>query len=114
VNKEIDIDNEEQILTECDFDYYYKSICPRELCMFFNDITRQSSNFDKKQARIDLGRIAITLNRMAKQLENNEKEIRKQVCKEIRKVGINSFDALTQEEEIFITGSDLDKIEKGK
>lgn len=64
MSKEIDINNEEQILKECDFDYYYNSVCSRELCMFFNDIARQDSHFDKRQAYIDLGRIGIMINKL--------------------------------------------------
>jgi hypothetical protein len=76
--KEIDINNEKQILAECDFDYYYDSEeCSRELCMFYNDITRwgQGKVFDKTKARIDLGRIGITLNRQAKEIEELKKQV---------------------------------------
>lgn len=76
--KEIDINNEKQILAKCDFDYYYDSEeCSRELCMFYNDITRwgQGKVFDKTRARIDLGRIGITLNRQAKEIEELKKQI---------------------------------------
>lgn len=75
--KEIDINNEKQILAECDFDYYYDSEeCSRELCMFFNDIIKfKSELFDKTQAKIDLGRIAITLNKQAKEIEELKKQI---------------------------------------
>ena len=76
--KEIDINNEKQILTECDFDYYYDSEeCSRELCMFYNDITRWGKGkvFDKTKARIDLGRIGITLNRQAKEIEELKKQV---------------------------------------
>lgn len=76
--KEIDINNEKQILAECDFDYYYNSEeCSRELCMFYNDITRWGKGkvFDKTKARIDLGRIGITLNRQAKEIEELKKQI---------------------------------------
>lgn len=72
MSKEIDINNEEQILKECDFDYYYDSVCSRELCMFFNDIARQDSHFDKLQAYIDLGRIGITINKLFR--ENTDLE----------------------------------------
>lgn len=72
MSKEIDINNEEQILKECDFDYYYNSVCSRELCMFFNDIARQDSHFDKRQAYIDLGRIGIMINKLFR--ENTDLE----------------------------------------
>ena len=71
--KKIDINNEDQILRECDFDYYYNcEYCSRELCMFYNDIFRQPKEFDKTQAFIDLGRIAITLNDKAKRIKELE------------------------------------------
>ena len=74
--KEIDIDDEEQILKECDFDYFYNSEnCSRELCCFFNDITMQRSNFNKKSAIIDLGRIAITLNQQDKRIKELENKL---------------------------------------
>lgn len=62
--KEIDINNEEEILKECDFDYFYNcEKCSRELCMFYNDILlNKKKSFDRRQALIDLGRIAITIN----------------------------------------------------
>lgn len=73
--KEIDIDNEEQILNECDFDYFYNlEKCSRELCMFYNDIIKQKNNFNTKQAIIDLGRIAITLNQQDKRIKELEEE----------------------------------------
>ena len=89
MNKEIDINNEEQILKECDFDYYYNSVCSRELCMFFNDIADQNEDFDKRQARIDLGRIAITLNRLTRQLEEKDKTI--EMCKHIERFDIGDM-----------------------
>ena len=85
MSKNIDIDNEEEILKECDFDYFYNSEnCSRELCAFYNDICRNGNNenFDKIQALIDLGRIGIVLNNqnqqiaeLKKQLEEKEKEV---------------------------------------
>lgn len=73
MSKEINIDNEEQILKECDFDYYYHSEnCSRELCMFYNDISKQNTLFNKQQARIDLGRIGITLNKQAQRIAELE------------------------------------------
>lgn len=74
--KEIDIDNEEQILNECDFDYFYNlEKCSRELCMFYNDIIKQKNNFNTKQAIIDLGRIAITLNQQDKRIKELEEQL---------------------------------------
>lgn len=46
-------------------------------------------------------------------LAEHDKQVRKDICEEIRKTGIVSFDALMQDEEYFITGCDLEKIEKG-
>jgi hypothetical protein len=72
VGKVIDINNEEQILKECDFNYFYNSKeCSRELCMFFNDIA-QNEDFDKRQAYIDLGRIGITLNQQDQKIKELE------------------------------------------
>lgn len=75
----IDIDNEEQILRMCDFDYFYNSKeCSRELCVFYNDIGHQNSDFNTRQAFIDLGRIGITLNNQAnkiKRLKNKANKI---------------------------------------
>ena len=76
--KEIDIDNKKQIIAECDFDYYYESEeCSRELCMFYNDITQWSKGkvFNKTQAKIDLGRIGIVLNRQHKEIEELKKQV---------------------------------------
>lgn len=74
--KEIDINNEKQILKECDFDYFYNSEnCSREFCCFFNDITMQRSNFNKKSAIIDLGRIAITLNQQDKRIKELQENL---------------------------------------
>ena len=74
--KEIDIDNEEQILSECDFDYFYNlEKCSRELCMFYNDIIKQKNKFNTKQAIIDLGRIAITLNQQDKRIKELGEEL---------------------------------------
>ena len=89
--KEIDINNEEQILKKCGcFDYFYNcEECSRELCMFYNDILshkiKQENNFNTRQAIIDLGRIAITLNQQDKQIkeleeENKELEIKLDKC----------------------------------
>ena len=78
--KEIDINNEEQILKKCGcFDYFYNcEECSRELCMFYNDILshkiKQENNFNTRQAIIDLGRIAITLNQQDKQIKELEEE----------------------------------------
>lgn len=74
--KKIDINNEEQILKQCDFDYFYQSEkCSSELCMFFNDLYNQDTNFNKKQALIDLGRIAITLNEQDEIIKELESEL---------------------------------------
>lgn len=76
--KEVDINNEKQILAECNFDYYYESEeCSRELCMFYNDITQWSKGkvFNKTQAKIDLGRIGIVLNRQHKEIEELKKQV---------------------------------------
>ena len=74
--KEIDINNEEQILKNCGFfDYFYNcEECSRELCMFYNDIVKQKNNFNTRQALIDLGRIAITLNQQPKRIKELEQE----------------------------------------
>lgn len=74
--KEFDINNEEGILAKFDFYYCYNSEqCPKELCMFFNDISlNKRKNFDKRQAFIDLGRIAITLNQQDKLIKELEEE----------------------------------------
>lgn len=70
----IDIDNEEQVLRMCDFDYFYDSDkCSRELCMFYNDILKMKPPFDKRQALIDLGRIGITLNRQSAEINRLKK-----------------------------------------
>ena len=77
--KEIDIDNEDEIIKECDFDYFYESEeCSRELCMFYNDILRQTTNenFNYREAIIDLGRIAITLNRQYKRIVELEEQLK--------------------------------------
>ena len=74
--KEIDINNEEQILKECSFDYFYNcEESSRELCMFYNDIFKQGNNFNTRQAIIDLGRIAITLNQQDKRIKELEKKL---------------------------------------
>ena len=77
MSKEIDINNEEQILKECDFDYYYNSEnCSRELCKFYNDICHEEDNkFAKTEAYVDLGRIGITLNKQAKQISDLEAKL---------------------------------------
>lgn len=97
--KEIDINNEEQILKKCGcFDYFYNcEECSRELCMFYNDILshkiKQENNFNTRQALIDLGRIAITLNQQDKRIKELEHETKlkqqlhdlpKKIMKEIR------------------------------
>lgn len=67
--EKIDINNEEEILKKCNFDYFYNlENCSRELCMFYNDISKQGNNFNKEQAMINLGRIAITLNNQYKEI----------------------------------------------
>ena len=79
--KEIDINNEEQILKKCGcFDYFYNcEECSRELCMFYNDILshkiKQENNFNTRQAIIDLGRIAITLNQQDKRIKELQQQI---------------------------------------
>lgn len=72
--KEIDINNENEILEKFDFNYCYNSAeCSRELCMFFNDVCMtKRKNFDKRQALIDLGIIAITLNQQDKRIKELE------------------------------------------
>ena len=76
MNKEIDINNEEEILKECDFDYFYESQnCSHELCRFYNDIRHQNADFNRKQALIDLGRIGITLNKQQQQLAEKDAEV---------------------------------------
>ena len=77
MSKEIDINNEEEILKECDFDYFYESEnCSRELCMFYNDIQHQNADFNCKQAHIDLGRIAITLNKQQQRIAELEEQLK--------------------------------------
>lgn len=80
--KEIDIDNEEEILQKLDFDYYYNSAhCSKEFCMFFNDLCfDKRNNYNIRQALIDLGRIAITLNQQDKRIKELE-EINKKLDK---------------------------------
>lgn len=76
--KDIDINNEDQILKECNFDYFYNcEECSRELCMFYNDMFREKNNFNIRQAMIDLGRIAITLNQQDKRIKELEQENKK-------------------------------------
>ena len=76
MSKEIDINNEEQILKECDFDYYYECYaCSRELCMFYNDIFKQPNEFNKRQAFIDLGRIGITINKQYREIADLEAKL---------------------------------------
>ena len=78
MSKNIDIDNEEEILKECDFDYFYNSEnCSSELCAFYNDIFRNgnNANFNKRQALIDLGRIGIVLNNQSQQIAEIQKQL---------------------------------------
>ena len=79
MSKEIDINNEEQILKECDFDYYYNSeVCSSELCMFFNDLCNKefmNVQFNNSQAKIDLGRIGITLNKQFQKISDLEAKL---------------------------------------
>ena len=90
MKKEIDINNEEQILKECDFDYLYSSEkCSRELCCFYNDIihsaNKMQSEYDVNRAFIGLGRIAITLNKQSariKELEEENKQLKQQLSYE--------------------------------
>ena len=80
MGKEIDINNEEEILKECDFDYFYESEnCSRELCMFYNDIQHKNADFNCKQAYIDLGRIAITLNKQAQRIAELEEQLKNSI-----------------------------------
>ncbi len=75
---EIDINNEEQIFNECDFDFFYNcDLCSAELCKFYNDILQFGDMFDKKQAIIDLGRIAITLNNKVRLVEELNEILKK-------------------------------------
>ncbi len=79
MEREIDIDNEKQILKECDFDYLYNSKkCSRELCMFYNDIilsaNKMQGEYDVNRAFIDLGRIAIVLNKQSARIKELEEE----------------------------------------
>lgn len=68
IELEIDINNEQDILEKFDYRYcYFSEVCSRELCSFFNDLRiDKRKGFDTKQAIIDLGRIAITLNEQDK------------------------------------------------
>jgi len=45
-------------------------------------------------------------------LTEHDKQVKKQICEDIREVGIVSFDALMQDETIMISGCDLEKIER--
>lgn len=76
--KKIDINNEEQILKDCNIDYLCRSKkCSGELCRFFNDIPIiENADFDKKQALIDLGRIAITLNEQNEKINELQNQIK--------------------------------------
>lgn len=79
MKKKIDINNEKEILKRCDFNYFYGSKkCSRELCMLFEDICFVDANFNKKQALIDLGRIAITLNEQHEKNKELENELNQQ------------------------------------
>ena len=126
--KEIDINNEEQILKNCGFfNYFYNcEECSRELCMFYNDIVKQKNNFNTRQALINLGRIAITLNQQPKrikELENENKQLKQQlhdlpkkIVEEIR-IELNNivevgdyFDTETDEETNLLKQSDIENI----
>lgn len=75
--KKIDINNDRHILKVFDFDYCYNlEHCSREMCLFYNDILVQEHYYNKQQAFIDLGRIAITLNQL-----NKENQLLKQLVK---------------------------------
>ena len=122
----IDIDNEEQILRMCDFDYFYDSYeCSRELCMFYNDILKMKPPFDKRQARIDLGRIGITLNRQSaeinrlKKLLETERVIKTQQDNKLKKAEhdrdrykntINEIRDSLLSKAIQITGTSVDSV----
>ena len=89
--KEIDLNNENDILERFDFNYCYDSEkCSRELCMFFNDISMTNRrNFDKRQAFIDLGKIAITLKRQdkrIKELEEFNQHLRERIGRQYDKI----------------------------
>ena len=73
----VNIDNEEEILKKCDFDYYYNlENCSRELTAFYNDINQMRvKNYNKRYALIDLGRIGITMNRLASELNYTNQEL---------------------------------------
>lgn len=70
MDKEIDISDEEEILRECELFYFINcERCATELTKFYNDITfNKNPDFKKEEAQIDLARIAITLNKQARQL----------------------------------------------
>ena len=81
-DKDIDINDEEQILIECDFDFFYNcEFCSYELCMFYNDIlckaNKLQSDFNIRSALIDLGRIAITFNKIAEVVKELEEALKK-------------------------------------
>lgn len=79
MKKKIDINNEKQIFKEFNIDYCFNSeVCSRELCMLFKDICFVDANFNKKQALIDLGRIAITLNEQEQKIKELENELNQQ------------------------------------
>ena len=99
INKNVDINNEEEILKECDFDYFYNSEdCSREMCMFYNDILRQKeTEFNKRQALIDLGRIGITLNRLSIRIFDLENNVGKDDFEDLYNNGIEQRKILEKE-----------------
>ena len=109
---EIDINNEEEILKKCDFDYYYNSLCGRELCMFYNDISKLNKfldKFDIRQAYIDLGRIAITLNKLFEEIEEYKIQLAEKdiLVKKIKKLNNKIHDLEFEKRNIDKLISDL-------
>ena len=78
MSKYIDINNEEEILKECDIVYYNNcKYCSRELCKFYNDICfTEEDKFLKTEAYVDLGRIAITLNQQDQRISELEEQLK--------------------------------------
>lgn len=79
--KKIDINNEKQILKECDFDYFSHSKCSRELCEFSHYIEHLfeyylGEEFWVRHALVDLGRIAITLNEQDEKIKELEEKLK--------------------------------------
>ena len=90
MNKEIDINNEEEILKECDFIYFYKSEkCNLELCNIYHDLyVNKDTKFNAEQLFIYLGRIAITLNKQYKKIAELEEQLKNAI---VPKFGVGEY-----------------------